>query len=1756
MADWDIKSEAAAPGADGWGVANEEPSGGALRGYVSKLGGALADGFRAAEEMLAPAIETAKQIGEVYPAVEAGANLASQAVALPGGLLAGASGLLAKATGFDPNADPAAQMAQAQDALTFQPISEEGKKLTGTMNDAIGGAASVVAGAPAALGVAVQQVANTGEIPDAETLTGAAKEFGQSLPGQAIAFTLAHKAGVAESGRGVEAKVKADLAVKRGDVAPTAGAAPTAPDLTRPDLPKPDEPKADPVDTRLNGLQSDLAGAKSEEARKLISGEIEKLKKGKADKAAAAEFRVLAKQAGLREDHETRAAYLSKAEKLDPTEEAPEADSPAPKAGTTVAERLPNAIIVPKDKNVVDSSAEDVPAQEALPAPVALKALPGPEGKAIPLPDKNAPAGPSHEPGADMQGLPTKVKIEDRDVDVHSSSDAQSIAHAYTAEAGIPYAPPRVYVKADPVRAEKIAQAYDDMLDVNDPKATPEYKAQVTRAYEALAKETQAQYDTIVKNGYTFEFYPEAGKDPYNGLPRVAMRDLRDNKHLYVYPTEEGYGDGGAKASTDTPNPLLRPSGVTWKGRPVAMNDLFRAVHDFFGHFKEGVGFRADGEENAWRSHSAMYSDEARKAMTSETRGQNSWVNSGPHAEHNRTASALDTKYAPQKAGLMPDWVVNDGAKDTGREENPAPVLAEKEAIGAREENAAPAEDNAVIPPAEEPAEARGDAPPSRKHENANSARVEAAQELGAETVAKLEHGPLRIVDDAEHLPELGMDKAGKDRRQGIIDDPRVQGFYDGKGTGYVIANRVTRGKVTAIIRHEIGEHVRMPQVLGKTGYLRFLKDVQELADSGRNPDVTAAQAHVADQYTHLKKGSAPWAREVAARVVESNPTHGLTHRLVTAVRKFIYKNFGDVGKWALDDNVIRSMVADALRRTDDEAMGHVGEEPAHAMQSIQVMAGNVAQAMSVDRVREIGRGAIGHGYAVFDRVTAHAERGLVESRKYFDKLMSTAAGLKSIRESVHQWETGQFVTDPRARAFFDKMKVAFDQRWGALNSMGMMQSYIDHYFPHLYEDQKKAGETIATLIGNRPLQGTKPWTKERYYDTLRDAEAAGLKRRFDNPADMMQAHLRQMDKAICLHQIVRDLGKNNFVRDLPEGLRLPQGYAGLSDPAFRGKMIPEVIAKDLNTVLAPGLYDKMWWRGFRKAENSLVSAALGFSGFHPTMTTIDYVGAHVADALQRAFVGDIFGAAKPLWDVTTALPVAINEVLHGRTPLKRGSKLVKQSFGEMPADVHTAALLRLLEGGGGKVFMSPTELNDTGVKLVRALRQHAWKTPKEVGALGRDAVMAGLENFTPLIHKHIVPQQKMVAKILGLKFELDRLSDQLGVAKGDYAGAEAALHENAARQIAGRVVKQVDERLGQMNYRNLYMDRTARDVLQGLFTSFGWQVGTLKTIGGGYLDLTHLVKPPKIHGPLDKAGTIQDASFSRLSPRTAYLVGLHAVLLGINATGTYLMTGTGVQSPMDVFTMRTGRTNKDGSPERILLPSYVKDEVELVAHGTVAKNFEEMVKNKVNPIISGIVRLQKNEDYFGDAIYNPEADAVTQAQQIGKYLAKQYEPFAVSGALKAIEEGRSPAEIGAEVFGAKKAPAHLLRTEFNEFMASESYHPPKTPEEKAYHEKVAAVKKQIQAGDRSGLSTLPPAERGKVLRSAHESGTEQQYQHLPIDKQISGWEHASPEERVKFKLRQHLLNNWGERLARVDNDEGQRDALREKIHEIQRSSK
>jgi hypothetical protein len=235
--------------------------------------------------------------------------------------------------------------------------------------------------------------------------------------------------------------------------------------------------------------------------------------------------------------------------------------------------------------------------------------------------------------------------------DLKHNQKIRDIADAYAKENGITVKHDIPRVDVSPEFAGRLAQAFHEMK--HDPSHPDTQKA-----YSSLIDETTKQLHHLQRHGLKFSKIQNGQENPYKAGSKELFRDIDENNHIWYFPTESGFG---TETSGGSDHPLLKPV-KDLHGNEMPANDAFRIVHDVFGHAKEKHGFGPKGEENAWRHHAQMFSPLAVKALTSETRGQNSWVNFGPHAENNRKNPA-NTIYADQKAGLLPDWTLDHPEK-------------------------------------------------------------------------------------------------------------------------------------------------------------------------------------------------------------------------------------------------------------------------------------------------------------------------------------------------------------------------------------------------------------------------------------------------------------------------------------------------------------------------------------------------------------------------------------------------------------------------------------------------------------------------------------------------------------------------------------------------------------------------------------------------------------------------------------------------------------------------------------------------------------------------------------------------------------------------------------------------------------------------------------------------------------------------------------------------------------------------------------
>lgn len=194
-------------------------------------------------------------------------------------------------------------------------------------------------------------------------------------------------------------------------------------------------------------------------------------------------------------------------------------------------------------------------------------------------------------------------------------SPFQSAASRYMQGKGLgEYTPVPADRQDNPRRSLATAKAYQEAQDA------PESPT-IRKSYEAMRQAVNDQYEFMTKpedQGGMGISVSVHDKDPYDfgwsggddkSSRKALEEDVQKNKHLKILGTK---ATGGHAYFSDEEN------------------DRFRAVHDVFGHTAVGGSFSRHGEEGAYESHKQMFPPEAHEALTSETRGQNTYLNYGP----------------------------------------------------------------------------------------------------------------------------------------------------------------------------------------------------------------------------------------------------------------------------------------------------------------------------------------------------------------------------------------------------------------------------------------------------------------------------------------------------------------------------------------------------------------------------------------------------------------------------------------------------------------------------------------------------------------------------------------------------------------------------------------------------------------------------------------------------------------------------------------------------------------------------------------------------------------------------------------------------------------------------------------------------------------------------------------------------------------------------------------------------------------------
>jgi hypothetical protein len=293
---------------------------------------------------------------------------------------------------------------------------------------------------------------------------------------------------------------------------------------------------------------------------------------------------------------------------------------------------------------------------------------------------------------------------------------------------------------------------------------------------------------------------------------------------------------------------------------------------------------------------------------------------------------------------------------------------------------------------------------------------------------------------------------------------------------------------------------------------------------------------------------------------------------------------------------------------------------------------------------------------------------------------------------------------------------------------------------------------------------------------------------------------------------------------------------------------------------------------------------------------------------------------------------------------------------------------------------------------------------------------------------------------------------------------------------------------------------------------SVGWNLGTIRELGGGMLDTA-------------KAGT----KVLRATPgqvefthRMAYTVAMPVMAGTVGGMVHYLLNREAPEGTEGLVLPEDGEKDKEGHDVRLALPSYMKD---VLAYGKDPGRRWD----KVHPMLNTVFEMLTNQDYYGTKIRNEDDGFMQQALSLAKHAGKQMVPFGIREAMQLKKEGQGAKSL-LPLIGVIKARKDITNSEA-ELKVSE-INREKTPiggRTQAAADRLDLVRdfsQRLRTGDDSVRGEMRTAyASGLITESDIDSikdrvrhkGISGAMQHMDLHDAMKVWEVATPKERKEI---------------------------------------
>lgn len=675
----------------------------------------------------------------------------------------------------------------------------------------------------------------------------------------------------------------------------------------------------------------------------------------------------------------------------------------------------------------------------------------------------------------------------------------------------------------------------------------------------------------------------------------------------------------------------------------------------------------------------------------------------------------------------------------------------------------------------------------------------------------------------------------------------------------------------------------------------------------------------------------------------------------------------------------------------------------------LQNIATNVKEAF--EKIAKAIRPQIGVNPKDVDTITKNINQRNEEAAK-IDKLVNTYEKMFDKMKDperidfIDRIKRGLPQPTPELQQIADQYKIWDKDMYDAIKEFKDNIPFKENHFRVLWKTIPGT-EKPRSWFGRakRPLEGSKGFLKRATLTDMSEGIRKGGEPISTNPMTMFKLAHADVMKFVTAHRMFDALKEDGVVKFVKTGKEVPEGYTKINDKIANvyfpvkeglvkageyyieknaGRMVNNLLSEDKLRNTAIG-------KGIMALKNFYTAIELSMSPFHATVMSLEAVSSDIGRGIRKTMSGDLREGIK---DVLKAPFAPKTTFSLGRKYINLASQkdFENSPIGKKFLENNPLAREYLHDffSGGGLTRQD----NSYKLQAYQGLKDQLAKD-NYIGATLRLPLALNEMVMTPLFDTYI-PALKVGMFMKEFPVSLKENAGRLE--KGDIT----------REALARKTVDFIDDRLGEMNFDNLYWDRTFKTATQLFFRSVTWKLGNARALGGAIPEQG-----------MEFYNAMKEGRHPILQPKMAWFMGMCITHAAVSTLVQYGFTGTTPQTFKDLL---WPRLSKDDDKDRAVVPDYFRDITSISNQG-----LGSYVKNSMAGDNTKILDVWNNSDFQKYQIVDHKDPLYKQGEDAMKYMLPQ--PIGFSQIGKDIKKNTPIPERAAHFIGLSPAPKYVTNT-------------------------------------------------------------------------------------------------------------------------------